>query len=305
MKSILILILIGLLIVNVVLLALVLTAVFKSSCTRRVRKLPGSRIVGGLRISNIGHFPYMAALIVIKQDDLTDDLPDDTLQCGASIISRVWALTAAHCILLLKEFPRHAVRVSAGSIYWTKGHRHRIDNWIYHPRYHKNTMVNDIAMVKVKDPFNKKNEANIPIASPTYSLKVNRKVRVLGWGYSDPSSQEPQSALHFVDVFVIKHSVCKHMYEQQLKITIGESHLVSTSMFCAGVKEGGKDACQFDSGGPIIDTGLLIGIVSWGLGCGVQNQPGVYTRINLYKEWIMTTSKKYKAPLIFKAVSKN
>ncbi|KPJ20851.1 Trypsin-1 [Papilio machaon] len=53
------------------------------------------------------------------------------------------------------------------------------------------------------------------------------------------------------------------------------------SMFCAGsFSQPSPDACQGDSGGPIVQDGVLIGVVSWGLGCARGNFPGVYTRLS-------------------------
>lgn len=58
---------------------------------------------------------------------------------------------------------------------------------------------------------------------------------------------------------------------------------------CAGDEDDGKDACNGDGGGPLTADGLLIGIVSWGQGCGRKPFSGVYTRVSHCVEWISKT----------------
>jgi secreted trypsin-like serine protease len=65
--------------------------------------------------------------------------------------------------------------------------------------------------------------------------------------------------------------------------------VVTDQTICAGEMAGGKDACQGDSGGPLIFTygePVLVGIVSWGDGCGDSTRPGVYIRVDRYLDWI-------------------
>ena len=51
----------------------------------------------------------------------------------------------------------------------------------------------------------------------------------------------------------------------------------------------GKDACQGDSGGPLIcafnETAVLVGVVSHGSGCGEEGKPGIYAKIDYFKNW--------------------
>lgn len=51
---------------------------------------------------------------------------------------------------------------------------------------------------------------------------------------------------------------------------------------------------QGDSGGPLMyhsDLWQVVGIVSWGHGCGGPNTPGVYTKVTAYLNWIYSVRK--------------
>jgi len=74
---------------------------------------------------------------------------------------------------------------------------------------------------------------------------------------------------------------CKHVMDKQ-----GEE-------ICAGYAEGGRDSCQGDSGGPLFCKSVsdqsiyyVAGIVSHGEGCARPDEPGVYTRVALFLDWI-------------------
>jgi len=54
---------------------------------------------------------------------------------------------------------------------------------------------------------------------------------------------------------------------------------------------------QGDSGGPMQigngDTWTQIGVVSWGIGCGKSQYPGVYSRVASLRDWIDKITNDY------------
>ncbi len=99
-------------------------------------------------------------------------------------------------------------------------------------------------------------------------------------------AREIPNKLQYVYLPVISRSLCT-VYMDSPYAPILESHL------CAGyVQEGGKDACQGDSGGGFVcsqgSSFVLAGIVSWGDGCAQIKKPGVYTAVSYFLPFIQS-----------------
>jgi len=55
-----------------------------------------------------------------------------------------------------------------------------------------------------------------------------------------------------------------------------------------------QDACIGDGGSPLFcsigdrdkDIYMQVGIVNWGISCGLENVPATYTDVAMFREWI-------------------
>ncbi|KAI8041975.1 hypothetical protein M5D96_003273 [Drosophila gunungcola] len=88
--------------------------------------------------------------------------------------------------------------------------------------------------------------------------------------------------------------VDRHTCEQQLRRTkMGHDFQLPASMICAG-GELNQDACTGDGGSALFcpigedDSGLYeqVGIVNWGIECGLKDVPATYTDVAQFKYWI-------------------
>jgi secreted trypsin-like serine protease len=63
---------------------------------------------------------------------------------------------------------------------------------------------------------------------------------------------------------------------------------ITENMLCA--KDEGQDTCQGDSGGPLVvkdnDEDVQVVVISFGLGCAMDEFAGVYARVSQAYEWI-------------------
>lgn len=160
-----------------------------------------------------------------------------------------------------------------------------IDKWVTHENYTKKTSDNDIAMLHLAEHVMYYKYA-LPICLPTRNLaeqelmRSGRRVVVTGWGSTSEHNNSYAAALRYIEIPIVPHNECA-----QAMI-----HHVSDNMLCAGSLGDRKDSCSGDSGGPMFtrykNTWFLVGLVSWGEGCGRREKFGVYTKVSQYLEWI-------------------
>ncbi|CAF3902613.1 unnamed protein product, partial [Rotaria sp. Silwood1] len=110
-----------------------------AACGCSTNSVTLSRIVGGETASS-NTWGWAVFLLI-----------NGSFQCGGSILSSTWILTAAHCI----PSGTTSVTVYAGSIYRFSGNRIVSASTVYiHPGYNESGFIHDIALLKLGTPLN-------------------------------------------------------------------------------------------------------------------------------------------------------
>lgn len=216
------------------------------------------RVVGGTA-TDISKFPHQLSLQYFGRHI-----------CGATLVTPNTAVTAAHCVSGLT----FGFSIRAGTSFTTGGTTVIVKTVVPHPLYSTVNFSNDIAILHLTSPLTLSQNIKV-IGLPTSSPVVGANAQVSGWGTTTENGAISNRLL-YVDVPVLTDAECRRSYTNNIR----------PGMFCAGWTKGGKDACQGDSGGPLIQNNKLIGVVSWGVGCARPNNPGVYTNVFQYVNWI-------------------
>ncbi|XP_023555442.1 coagulation factor XI isoform X2 [Octodon degus] len=240
-------------------------------CTTKIKP----RIVGGT-LSVRGEWPWQITLHITA--------PIRGHLCGGSIIGNRWILTAAHCLDGVDS--SKILRVYGGIVNQSEINEDTpffgVQEIIIHDQYQVAESGNDIALLKLEAAMNY-TDTQRPICLPSKGDRhvIYNDCWVTGWGYTK-LRDKVQDTLQKAKIPFVPSDECQARYRR---------HKITNKMICAGYREGGKDACKGDSGGPLSckhnEVWHLVGITSWGEGCGQRERPGIYTNVVKYVDWIL------------------
>ncbi|XP_062935619.1 tissue-type plasminogen activator isoform X2 [Cynocephalus volans] len=209
----------------------------------------------------------------------------------ADITSHPWQAA------IFARFPPHHLKVVLGRTYrlvpGEEEQKFEVEKYIVHRDFDDDTYNNDIALLQLRSDSQRCAQESSTVRTiclPEAGLQLPdwTECELSGYGKHEAFSPFYSEQLKEAHVRLYPSSRCtsQHLFNKT----------VTDNMLCAGdTRSGGNhahlhDACQGDSGGPLVcmrDSRMtLVGIISWGVGCGQKDVPGVYTKVTNYLDWI-------------------
>ncbi|XP_055534402.1 brachyurin-like [Wyeomyia smithii] len=246
-----------------------------------LRKLTPTRRITNGQEATAGQFPYQIALL--------STFAGGTGLCGGSVLTNNFILTAAHCVQNAQggtaimgahnrnnaEDTQQRIAFSAAGI--------RI-----HAGYTPTNIRNDIAVVQLNSAitFNDRVQPTRIPAAGDGRLFSGMTGTVSGFGRTSDASQATSAVVMFTSNPIMTEADCLSSWGNN-------GNIIQAQNICMS-GEGGRSACNGDSGGPLTvqDGGSLqVGIVSFGSagGCSI-GMPSVYVRVTFFRDWIVQNS---------------
>ncbi|ALC48181.1 CG3795 [Drosophila busckii] len=145
---------------------------------------------------------------------------------------------------------------------------------IPHPQYSKATMANDIGLIRLAHEFTIDSKVGL-IPRMDRSPSPGLACTVVGWGSVIQYGPLPDELIN-ANLTVLSDHTC---------MNIDDGY--RPGMICANNPDDFEvDSCQGDSGGPMFCNDKVVGVVSWGQGCGTPNSAGFYSDVYYFKSFI-------------------
>ncbi|XP_017065359.1 trypsin delta-like [Drosophila eugracilis] len=232
---------------------------------------PEGRVVGGTAAA-VNSAPYIVSMQY-----------GGTHYCAANILNTNWLVTAAHCLANRNLVLGSTLVAGSIAVIGTASttQKRTITYFVINDLYTGGTVPYDIGLIYTPTAF-VWTAAVAPVKLPSAGVRPTGSANLFGWGSTSKTNSPsyPKTLQEVKNVPIISLDSCA-------KALGSKGQDVHTTNLCTGPLTGGTSFCTSDSGGPLVQGNVLIGIVSWGkLPCGQPNSPSVYVQVSSFISWI-------------------
>ncbi|XP_042207998.1 venom serine protease 34-like [Homarus americanus] len=193
----------------------------------------GVKIVGG-KETRVGQYPWMGGLAWRNMKRVF---------CGVVVVTDRHVLTAAHCVDDKKSWNlkvvvgEHDLSTNRESIKWTR----TIADIVFPPDHtYQRVDVGDLAVLTLDRPlpFGQLLQVSMsPVCLPERDSGSwsDHNATVMGWGTTDANSHQLPHKLQATVVHIMSNRECR--------TTTGYGIYINHKLLCAGLPQGGSDAC--------------------------------------------------------------
>lgn len=244
-------------------------------------------IINGVS-TEASQFAFFVTLVISTTLNLTQGW---VRFCGGMYLGDRHVLTAAHCVFDKKVENIHILSgvTNIKSVLLencTSGcytSRHGVESMKVHEEFDPFEGINDIAILRLSSVGTAMTPIDI-VTDQSYDY-VGKRLSIIGFGKATTNATFASQFLRIADVTIMDPE------SYYLEFGLDSSKLLLAGDFRDPQDpQDNIDACYGDSGGPLFHLGdrMLVGVVSWGMGCALDEYPGIYTRVSAFTDWIQT-----------------
>ncbi|KAF2892363.1 hypothetical protein ILUMI_13812 [Ignelater luminosus] len=245
--------------IELVVMVLLVGSIYFLEAKIRGKNTTDMRIIGGIAW-NIQYYSYVVPITVKPVVRYDERFATETLLCGGSVIGSHWIITAAICLERISrlEIDNTDLLIKSGVKSWNGTSnsdrffaQHDVDS------YYIPDSEGYIGLIKVIQRFTHLIQ-RISLAGKSYRLKTDSTAQMFGFGANSKTGG------HNYIFKGISGKITRLYHCKKLLGSIYDTNLQPEYSLCfqptreAFIK---PDACDGDSGGPIVENNVLIGII--------------------------------------------
>ncbi|CAL1266443.1 unnamed protein product [Larinioides sclopetarius] len=241
--------------------------------------------------AQFGEWPWQAAILKNAAGELI-------FKCGGTLIDDRHIITVAHCVdKFLDNKNSMIIRLGEWDTQNTDEFMPHEDygaqEIFIHSQYRPSNLHNDIAVVRLNKTVNFKPHIDTACLPQDEDDFTGQECVATGWGTDAYQEGKYSLIMKEITLPVISNAECQALLR---KTRLGPRFKLHNGFLCAGGKAG-QDACKGDGGGPLVcfrsdNSYTVAGLVSWGIDCGGEGVPGVYTNVKEFIDFIISKTQR-------------